>query len=365
MNNPNTCEAFERKLRERVHTYFVSNGLSKKANTAAWIKTWILLITWLATLTLLYLTHTTFAGYILLYLLHGLAALLVIFNISHDAVHQTLSSKKWINNAWGYTFNLVGGNNYSWYLKHNLAHHGATNIHQHDLDIETGPLFRVSPHSRHYWHYRFQHLYVLPLYCLLSLLLLLVMDFKAMSLMGKEVPAIARLYKWINLLAGKLIYTGYIIVLPVYLLPITPVQVLVCFGLMHALLGLAISLVLLPSHFMEPVQYYQPPATAALPSSWTIHQLLTTVDIAPRSRLANELLGGLNANVIHHIFPAIHHCHFVPLVKILQTTAGEHNIPYHSYSLANGIKQHFAYLKKMGQPQSYTKPKPHHDNKAH
>jgi len=356
MNTQHSTTAFERQLRDRVSAYFEVNHCSKKANTTAWIKTWSLLAVWVLTLGLLYTIKTSFAGCLGLYLLHGIAALLVVFNIGHDAVHQTLSHKSWINTTWGYTFNLIGGNRYAWHLKHNLAHHSATNIHQYDLDIETTPLFRVSPHSRYRRHYRYQHLYILPLYCLMSLLLVFVMDFKAMMLMRYNRSLRTRIIKWIGLIAGKLLYIGYIIVLPVYTLPLTAGEVVTCFLLMHALVGLLISLVLLPSHFIAPVAYYEPSETGGLPSTWTIHQLLTTVDIAPRSRLLNATVGGLNANVIHHIFPAIHHCHFLPLVKILAKTAADHHIPYYQYSLWKGMRQHMAYLKKMGQPENIHHP---------
>jgi len=352
MVTPTTSAAFEQALRDRISAYFNTQQLSKKAHTTAWVKTWLMLITWVATISCIYLVDTSFKGYILLYLLHGLSALLVIFNISHDAVHQTLSPKRWVNILWGYTFNLVGGNSYTWHLKHNLGHHGATNIHGRDPDIETTPLFRVSPHSPHRWYYRFQHLYVLPLYCLMSLLLIFVIDMRAMALMDARQPFSIKLQRWTVLLAGKLFYIGYLLILPIFVLPLRAAEVFTCFLLMHALLGLIISLVLLPSHFIEPVRYYETPRGSVLPSSWSLHQLLTTADMAAGSRLANALLGGLNANVIHHIFPAIHHCHFIPLVKILQTTAREYGLPYHTYTMWDGLQRHFAYLKKMGRAQS-------------
>jgi len=85
-----------------------------------------------------------------------------------------------------------------------------------------------------------------------------------------------------------------------------------------------------------------------LPNTWAIHQLLTTVDIVAENRLAHFLLGGLNANVIHHIYPVIHHCHLIPLVKILNETAKEFNSPYKSYSYIHALQLHFSFLKRMG-----------------
>jgi len=339
---------FEKILDNRIHQYFKSQSLNRKADNQAWIKIWILVLFWVLSLFMIYSIKTTFIGYVGLYLLHGIASLLVIFNISHDAVHQTLSEKKWINDIFGYTFNVVGGNKYAWYLKHNIGHHKFTNIHGRDIDIETTPFFRVSPHTTWRWYYRFQHFYILPLYCLMSLLLIFVFDFLALIKIKPRNKKKHSVNEWIALVGFKIFYIFYIVILPINWLPIAINEVVVCFLLMHALVGLVISLVLLSSHFIENVIYYKAIENSKLPSSWAIHQLNTTVDISPESKIINFILGGLNANVIHHIYPAIHHCHLVPLVKILKTTALEYKAPYKLYPYFQAIKLHFIFLKRMG-----------------
>ncbi len=141
----------------------------------------IALTAWSLSSVALYLLPGSFSGLIFLYLLHALTSLFVIFNVGHDAVHQAISDNKKTNQAFSWVFNLLGGNRYSWYLKHNLGHHRFTNIHSLDPDIDTSPLFRVSPHTKLLWHYRFQHFYIIPLYCLLSLVLIFVFDPKIVT----------------------------------------------------------------------------------------------------------------------------------------------------------------------------------------
>jgi linoleoyl-CoA desaturase len=118
---------------------------------------------------------------------------------------------------------------------------------------------------------------------------------------------------------------------------------------MHCLVGLFISLVLLPSHFVAHAHFYKnSESVSESKNTWALHQLLTTIDIAPESKWMNFFLGGLNTNILHHIFPKICHAHFIPLVKIVKQTAAEYNKPYVSYSLPGAMKEHFSFLKKMG-----------------
>ena len=89
-------------------------------------------------------------------------------------VFKKKKGKNWLQ----YIFNLVGGNAYSWKLKHNIAHHAHTNIEGKDFDTDLSPLMRLSPKSPYRKQYRWQHLSVFLIYPMLSLLVVLVGDFK-------------------------------------------------------------------------------------------------------------------------------------------------------------------------------------------
>jgi linoleoyl-CoA desaturase len=339
---------FQEKLNFEISQYFKQNSISRYANAQMWIKTFVLIGLWILSLFFIYTNTTDFPTAVYYYLIHGFFSLLVVFNIGHDAAHGAYSPKKWVNDILAYSFNLLGGNKFSWHLKHNIGHHFYTNIHGKDIDIETTPLFRVSAFTKWKWYYRFQHFYILPLYCILSLALIFVLDFKVMFVVKTNRFNINMLKEWTILLISKAIYILYIIVLPSIFLPLTIGQTFLCFLLMHCLLGLFISLVLLPSHFVSHAVFFEIPNENRSQNSWTKHQLMTTIDIALENKLVHFMLGGLNTNVLHHIYPKICHVHFVPLVKILRKIAGEFNQPYQSYSLGSAMKEHFLFLKKMG-----------------
>jgi linoleoyl-CoA desaturase len=340
---------FQQSLNKRISAYFRDNNISKYANGIVWAKIYLLLFLWLLSLFLIYLFGDSMSKAIVLYLIHGVFCLLLVFNVGHDAAHGALSPKPAVNHLFSYSFNLLGGNSYSWKLKHNIGHHFFTNIHGKDIDIETVPLFRVSPFTMWRFYYRFQHIYILPLYCVLSLALIFVLDFKVMFVIRDKHRKNKILREWLILIFTKVFYIFYLIIIPFLIHPLTLFQVIVCFLIMHCLLGLFISLVLLPSHFVAHARFYENYSTfSECRNSWATHQLLSTIDIAPESKCLNFFLGGLNTNIVHHIYPKICHVHLIPLVKILKTTAEEYNQPYISYSLSGAMKEHFRFLKMMG-----------------
>ena len=64
---------------------------------------------------------------------------------------------------------LIGGSSYLWRWKHGVFHHTYVNVMSHDTDIELAPLARLAPHQKRLAIHRWQHLYMWPLYGLLTI----------------------------------------------------------------------------------------------------------------------------------------------------------------------------------------------------
>jgi linoleoyl-CoA desaturase len=87
-------------------------------------------------------------------------------------------------------------------------------------------------------------------------------------------------------------------------------------------------------------------------NNFAIHQMLTTSNFAPKSRVLYWLIGGLNYQVEHHLFPNICHVHYKKISKIVKATAEEYGIPYNSHKTFLGaIRYHFKMLKAIGKNQ--------------
>ena len=63
-------------------------------------------------------------------------------------------------------------------------------------------------------------------------------------------------------------------------------------------------------------------------NEWAIHQVNTTANFATHNRLVSWLVGGLNFQIEHHLFPKISHVHYPAVSKIVRQTCADHGIQY-------------------------------------
>ncbi len=338
-------------LKQRVDAYFKNNNLSKNANADMVFKT-VLFIGGLVSCYCLIL----FGGFGLwamfgLALILGACAAFIGFNVCHDAIHGSYSSKKWVNTALGLVFDLIGANAYVWSVSHNTVHHTYTNIPEHDEDLDVAPgLIRLSPHEKLKPMMRFQHYYALPLYGLASLSWVLRKDYKKFfqPAIG-QVPMKRDAFNYFRLFFFKFLYYALFIVLPLVLLDITWWQFIIGFVCMHMVEGLVLGLVFQLAHVVEGLDFPEPNYEGNIEEAWAIHQMRTTANFATKSAMANFLCGGLNMQVEHHLFPQICHIHYRAISPIVEQTAREFGVPYHNNeTFAGATASHLRMLKKMG-----------------
>lgn len=336
---------FEQTLSKAINAYLDKQRNGRFATTAVWLKGSLLLVLCFLLYGLMVFGDFEKLVRLGLVVLWGLVSLLIVFNVGHDAVHGALSHKGWLNKIFGYSFNLVGANAYSWQLKHNEAHHMFTNINGKDHDIEMDPFLRVSPHQPHRWYYRWQHWYWPVVYAMLSFLIIFVVDVLIFFQERKLDERLLQPFKeWVILVLTKLFYLWYIFWVPIYYAGFTGAEVLLAFFLYHAINGLIIGLVFQPSHyFIESIFYHQDYKNTG---KWHSHQLNSTLDISPENTFLSQVLGGLNANVSHHLYPKICHVHYPHLSSIVSEEAQRHDMPYHRKNYLSAVVSHIALLKK-------------------
>src|SRR5690606_20976034 len=84
-------------------------------------------------------------------------------------------------------------------------------------------------------------------------------------------------------------------------------------------------------------------------NEWAVHQVNTTVNFATKNKTINWLLGGLNFQVEHHLFPRISHVHYPALNKIVRETCQEFDIYYKEFpTMFAALRSHVTYLKQTG-----------------
>lgn len=281
----------------------------------------------------------------------GAVSAFVGFNVCHDAIHGSFSTSKTTNRVLGSIFNLLGANPYVWSISHNMVHHNFTNIPGHDEDIEIAPgLIRITPEEKIYRVQKFQHLYAFPLYSLASLSWLFRKDFKkffqpTLGPFEANHPKI----EYFNLFFYKALYIFLFIVLPLLVLDVTWYEFLIGFVALHFTQGLTMGLVFQLAHVVEGTDFPIPNDSGNIEENWAEHQMRTTANFSTQSRLAAFLLGGLNRQIEHHLFPTICHIHYPKIGKILKETAAEFGIPYiENRTFLCALKSHYKILRKFG-----------------
>lgn len=278
---------------------------------------------------------------------------MVAFGVMHDGSHGSMSRRRWVNRLGGATMDILGSSSMLWRQKHNMLHHTYTNVDGRDDDIALGSLMRFSPSQpRRPWH-RLQHWYAPLLYSLLSLYLFVFSDFqKVFSGKIGDTPLQPRQWWELPYFFGtKLLYVGYALALPMLFHP--PWLVLSYFVAMHLLFGFTLSLVFQLAHTVEGASFPLPDEHGKMPYEWAEHQLLTTANFAPGSRLVNFYTGGLNHQVEHHLFHKVSHVHYPAISRIVRDTCREFGVAYQSFgSVGAAVAAHFRFLRRMGLPQS-------------
>jgi linoleoyl-CoA desaturase len=347
---------YSKILSQRIDAYFKENNVSKKAN-------WVFILkisTYLLITSALYgaILSNKFDGGSLafLFIVFGIFITIFLFSIAHDASHNAISDNLWVNRLFAYVWNLAGISSYFWELKHNIAHHGFTNIPGKDDDIDQSKLLRLSPNSKRRWFHRYQYIYAPFLYSLLSLNIVYFKDFKLLSQHNFGNKVIKRhpvREIWI-LVATKIVFIGYMIVIPKIILNISWMEIFFYHLLMHLAIGLLIGLILVPVHITAESKYRLPDREGIIHCDWGVHQIEATVDFAANNYFINWITGGLNTHVIHHLFPSINHIHYYQLTKILKKTSLEFNFPYINYSLSKVMIEHTRFLKALGKKNNPT-----------
>lgn len=341
--------AFRQDLQVRVDQYFENTQQSRRDLPAMFGKTAVIFAWFALSWAGLVFGNPPWPLAILLAISLGLAMGAIGMSVMHDANHSGYSRFAWVNRALGWSLDFLGCSSYIWRVKHNQIHHTWTNLDGVDDDLQVGPLARLAPTQPwHAWH-RGQQWYAWLLYALLLPKWLLIDDWYNLATrrVGSTPFPLPKPRAWIALVAGKLCYVTWALVIPLMLHPVLPTLGL--WLLASGVTGLVLSTTFQLAHCVGNVDF--PPPGEAFQHDFAEHQLATTADFARDNRAVNWLMGGLNFQVVHHLFPKVCHLHYRAISQILAETAADHGVQYRVHgSLSDAILVHFRWLKRMGKP---------------
>jgi linoleoyl-CoA desaturase len=343
---------FQTDLRRRVDEYFQSSGRRQRDCPQMYVKTAILLASLAALYGLLVFVAQAWWSALPLAALLGLVIACIGFNVQHDGGHGAYSDHRWVNKLMALTFDLIGGSSYYWHHKHGVFHHTYTNVTGLDKDVDLGLLARLTPQQKRLPFHRWQHYYLWPLYGLMAIKWNLFNDFRDVVTGRMDGHPVARPRGWdlVSFLAGKAVFFSLTFGIPLLLHPAW--VVLLFYGVMALVAGIVLSVVFQLAHCVEEADFPQPHNDAGcIDKPWAVHQVETTVDFARDSRVASWLLGGLNFQIEHHLFPRICHVNYPAISKIVEQTCRDHGVKYAVHlSFWAGLAAHYRWLRRLGRP---------------
>jgi len=338
-------------LKKSVDQYFADRNLSRTGNHKLYLKAMLLigLAAGLYTL-LVFFTPPAWIAIVLCIVL-GLNMALIGFNIMHEGGHQSFSKHTWMNTVSAYFLNVLGGNSYYWKIKHNVNHHTYTNIEGLDSDIDVKPFMRLHEGQPLLPYHRFQHIYWVVLYSVSSIVWIFYEDFQK-YVSGKvsvssERKKIARKEHYIFWFT-KAMYVLVYVVVPILMLGWLPWMI--GFFIITLVCGLAISIVFQLAHVVEGTSFRSADTQDhTIKQEWAAHQLASTSNFATASNTLHWLLGGLNFQIEHHLFPRVSHIHYPAISVLVKEVCIKSGVAYNEYkTMAKAIISHISQLRRLG-----------------
>lgn len=316
-------------LKTQVSALLAEENLSWKMPALSRNKAFILFALW-AMLYFLFLTLGASSPILALCfaVLWSLPMASIQFVVMHEASHNAASNSKLVNAIYTATISFLGGSSLLWIKQHCVAHHNNTNISGLDHDINTNGLLRLHPSQPIKQNHKYQHLYAWALYPLFVLSWIWWGDFRDLlfntySLTKKELWLAT-----IETIVVKIWHIVAFILLPIYAFQSIPLALL-CYTVSFMVIGFFMVVIFQLAH-VSAIQT-MPNAKTDFEDDWAIRQLYTTANFAPNNSLLTWLIGGLNFQIEHHLFPSMNHAHYRKISDLVKRYCKENDLPYLEY----------------------------------
>jgi fatty acid desaturase len=270
------------------------------------------------------------------------AYLAVVFTqiafVGHDAGHRQIFRSRRANDRVGLVHaNLLVGVSFDWWVAKHNRHHSNPNHEDLDPDISiTALAFTADQASSKHGLVRLVARYQAWLFFPLLLL-------EAAHLHTASSKAILRGSGRANALEGLLLLAHVAAYLAALVLVLSPLQAVAFIVVQQGLFGLYLGCSFAPNHKGMPT------LTEADQLDFLRRQVLTSRNVAG-SRLVDFLLGGLNYQIEHHLFPNMPRPNLRRAQPLVRAFCQQHGLPYIEASLFGSYAEAVRHLHAVGAP---------------
>jgi linoleoyl-CoA desaturase len=295
------------------------------------------------------LFSSNFFLFVISYSFMGLLLVVIFLNLIHEACHGNLFKKKTLNYTYLYLFDLIGANSFMWKKRHVVFHHNFPNIKGWDSDLEKSRFLKVHPNQKGKWLTKHQHL-IFVLYPFFLLNWFLIRDFRDFFMKNLIVSRSVKIpiLEYFKLFLFKIIFVGYIFILPIYLTPFSKLEVFFAGIILFFVAGCYALFVLIPPHVNTNNEFPEVDEKNILSNSWLMHQLITTNDVIQENWFTRYIMGNFNYHVAHHLFPKVSYLYAKEVTEEVRNFCKEHALPYKSLSIWKALKDHYRLIRNNG-----------------
>jgi fatty acid desaturase len=274
----------------------------------------------------------------------GIAAFLavmftqVVF-LGHDAGHQQIFRSRRANRVVGLTVgNLMTGLSFGWWIPKHNAHHAHPNQVDRDPDIAVG-VIAFTPKIARDRHGLPRLLARWQAWTFFPLLLL-----EAVALHRSSLESVfGQRNRSARVEAGLLVIHAAAYLTVVFWV-LSPSRAVVFIVVQQGLFGLYLGCTFAPNHKGMPIIDHD------TDMSFFYRQVVTARNVTG-GRLTTLMLGGLNYQIEHHLFPAMPRPNLVRAQYLVQSFCADRHLVYHEDSLIGSYRQALLHLHAAGSGQ--------------
>ncbi|MFI9051623.1 fatty acid desaturase family protein [Streptomyces sp. NPDC053427] len=258
--------------------------------------------------------------------------------VTHDVAHRQVFRRRRPSEIGGLLFGNLGvGMSYGWWMNKHTRHHANPNHEELDPDVAPDILVWSQDQARAATGLpRFMGRHQAWLF--FPLLTLEGFNLHVSSLRALRSPAMKRRGTEAGLLTAHVaLYLGALF------LVLSPGKALAFLFVHQALFGVYLGCTFAPNHKGMPT------LTGEERPDFLRRQVLTSRNVRG-GRLTDVLLGGLNYQIEHHLFPHLPTPHLRRAQLIVRAYCAEIGVPYHETGLLSSYGEALRHLHRVGEP---------------
>ncbi|GAA3047868.1 fatty acid desaturase family protein [Streptomyces glomeratus] len=273
----------------------------------------------------------------------AIAALLaVVFGqialVAHDLAHQQIFRRRRHSEIGGRLFgNLAIGMSYGWWMNKHTRHHANPNHEELDPDVAPDILVWSTEQARasrglarHLGGHQ-------------ALLFFPLLTLEGFNLHVASVRALRSPLMKNRLLEGALLLLHIAAFLSALFLALSPGKAVAFLAVNQCLFGVYLGCTFAPNHKGMPT------ITGGRQLDFLRRQVLTSRNVRG-GWFTDVMLGGLNYQIEHHLFPSMPTVHLRRAQVIVRRYCAEIGVPYHETGLIRSYREALTHLHRVGEP---------------